>query len=92
MFDLSFVDPVVNFVDDLFLTNEEQQAIQVAQTNADAGYQNAEANTLLAQAQLTAAQDAATFSEDEQRQLLIIIVSIIIITFIIGLFIILRDT
>lgn len=80
------VQPVLTFIDDQYVTNQESQEFGIDATNADASYANAQANQTLAQAQLTAAEDQATFTEDEQRQLLIIIISIIVIGLIGGLF------
>ena len=88
----TLTEPVLEFADDLFLTNEEEQGLEIAGTTADAGYENAIANQTNAEANLIAANDAATFTEDEQRQLLIIIISIIVISLIIGMVVIIKDT
>lgn len=89
---LYLVEPVINFGDELFVTDQEGQELTIYQTQADTGMINAGANQTLADAQLTAAQDAATFTEDEQRQLGIIILSVIGIIFIVGIFYTLNKT
>lgn len=73
------VEPIFNFGDELFITGQEETELGLT------GAQIA-ANQTQADAALTTAQDAATFTEDEQRQLGIIILAVIVLVFIIGIF------